>query len=165
VVPADIQMPEAHVMSFARAVHVLGVVLWIGGVGFIATVLLPALRRLPDARDGLVLFSAVEGRFKRQARIVTLITGLSGFLMLTVLHAWDRYLHPAFWWIHLMTFIWLVFTLILFVVEPYLINRQVQDSARRNPGRTLRLAHRLLSVLLTLSLIAIFGAVSAVHAS
>jgi len=157
-------MPDNSIVVVARALHVAGVVLWIGGVGFIATVLLPALHRMPDAKDGLALFSAVEGRFKHQARIVTLITGLSGFYMLTALQAWGRYLHPAFWWIHLMTFIWLVFTVILFVIEPYLLSRRVHDRARRNPGRTLRLAHRLLSILLILSLIAIFGAVSGAHA-
>ncbi len=35
-------------VNIARAVHVLGVVLWIGGVGFATTVLLPAVRRMKD---------------------------------------------------------------------------------------------------------------------
>ncbi len=151
-------------MVIARMLHVIGVVLWIGGVAFIATVLLPALRRLPDAGKALALFSQVEGRFKQQARIITLVTGLSGMFMLSALHAWDRYLQPAFWWVHLMSFIWLVFTVILFVIEPFFLGQRVQDSARHNPGRALRLAHRLLSALLVLSLIAILGAVSGVHA-
>ena len=30
-------------LTVARALHVLGVVLWIGGVGFVTTVLLPAV--------------------------------------------------------------------------------------------------------------------------
>jgi uncharacterized membrane protein len=39
-------------ITIARALHILGVVLWIGGVGFVTTVLLPAIRRLktPDQR-------------------------------------------------------------------------------------------------------------------
>ncbi len=156
---------QSDVMVVARILHVIGVVLWIGGVAFIATVLLPALRHIPDPGEGLALFSMVEGRFKQQARIVTLVTGLSGMFMLSALHAWDRYLNPTFWWVHLMTFIWLVFTVILFVIEPFFLGQHVQDSARRNPGRALRLAHRLLSILLVLSLVAILGAVSGVHAS
>jgi len=148
----------------ARVLHVIGVVLWIGGVAFIATVLLPTLRRMPEAEKSLALFGAVEGRFKFQAKFVTLVTGGSGMFMLTWLHAWDRYLDPAFWWVHLMTLIWIIFTLVLFVLEPFFLSRKVHDSARRNPEKALRVAHRLLSILLILSLIAILGAVAGVHA-
>ena len=35
-------------VAIARALHVLAVVLWIGGVGLVTTALLPALRRMPD---------------------------------------------------------------------------------------------------------------------
>lgn len=147
----------------ARGLHVIGVVLWIGGVAFIATVLLPTLRKMPEAEQSLALFGAVEGRFKSQARFVTLATGLSGMFMLTWMHAWDRYLDPAFWWVHLMTFIWFIFTLVLFVLEPFFLSRKIHDHARRNPEKALRVVHRLLSVLLMLSLIAILGAVAAVH--
>jgi hypothetical protein len=33
-------------VTVARALHVLSIVLWIGGVGFVTTVLLPGVRRL-----------------------------------------------------------------------------------------------------------------------
>jgi hypothetical protein len=32
-------------VTIARALHVVSVVIWIGGVGFVTTVLLPAVRR------------------------------------------------------------------------------------------------------------------------
>jgi len=147
----------------ARILHVIGVVLWIGGVAFIAAVLLPALRRMPDSEKSLALFAAVEGRFKRQAKIITLVTGLSGFYMLAWLHAWDRYMDPSFWWLHLMTFIWLVFTLVLFVLEPLLVRRGIHGKVKRDPARALRVVHRMLWVLVSLSLIAILGAVAGVH--
>jgi uncharacterized membrane protein len=35
-----------HDIAVPRAFHVASVVLWIGGVGFVTTVLLPAVRRL-----------------------------------------------------------------------------------------------------------------------
>ena len=147
----------------ARILHVIGVVLWIGGVAFIATVMLPALRSMPDAENSLALFGAFEDRFKDQARIVTLITGLSGMYMLTWLGAWDRYLDPSFWWVHLMTFIWLVFTLILFVVEPLLGRSGLPARAKRDPPKAFRIVHRMLLLLLTLSLLAILGGVAGVH--
>ena len=40
----------------ARILHVIGVVLWIGGVAFVTTVLIPALRSLPDEKERFKLF-------------------------------------------------------------------------------------------------------------
>jgi len=156
-------MTAEDAFVIARVIHVIGVVLWIGGVAFIATVLLPALRHMPASENRLALFGAVEGRFKNQARVVTLITGLSGLYMLAWLDAWDRYLDLSFWWVHLMTFIWLVFTLVLFVIEPLLVRSGVPERAGRDPARALKFIHRMLWVLLSLSLLAILGAVAGVH--
>ena len=147
----------------ARILHVIGVVLWIGGVAFLALVVVPTLRGLPEPDKSFKIFAAVEGRFKGQARIVTLITGLSGFFMLFWLNAWDRYLDISFWWVHLMTLIWLFFTLLLFVIEPMLVKRNVHEKAKSNPIATFTFVNRMLMVLTVLSVIAIFGAITGVH--
>jgi len=147
----------------ARILHVIGVVLWIGGVAFLALVVVPTLRSLPEPDKNFKIFTAVEGRFKGQAKIVTIITGLSGFFMLFWLDAWDRYLDISFWWVHLMTLIWLFFTLVLFVIEPILVKRNVHEKAKSNPAATFIFVNRMLMVLTILSLIAIFGAIRGVH--
>jgi len=147
----------------ARIFHVIGVVLWIGGVAFLALVLVPTLRSMPEPEKSFKLFAAVEGRFNRQAKIVTVITGLSGFFMLTWLSAWDRYLDLSFWWVHLMTLIWFIFTLLLFVIEPMLIRRNIHEKAMSDPTATFKFVNRMLMVLTILSMIAIFGAISGVH--
>ncbi len=147
----------------ARVLHIIGVVLWIGGIAFLALVLVPTLRTLPEPEKSFKVFAAVEGRFKGQAKIVTLITGLSGFFMLFWLDAWDRYLDLSFWWVHLMTLIWVFFTLLLFVIEPVLIKRNVHEKAMSNPAATFKFVNRMLMVLTTLSLIAILGAITGVH--
>ena len=56
----------------ARALHVLGVVLWIGGVAFVTLVLLPALRRSVAADERVAMFDRIEGAFATQARRQTL---------------------------------------------------------------------------------------------
>ena len=144
----------------ARIVHVLGVVVWIGGVAFVTTVLIPAIRRLPSAAERIQLFEQLEGRFASQARIATLLTGGSGFYMLHSMDAWNRYLDPAFWWIHLMTFVWLAFTIVLFVLEPAFLHRNFVSLATRDSDRAFRLLHRMHWLLLTLSVAAIIGAVA-----
>jgi uncharacterized membrane protein len=147
----------------ARVLHIIGVVLWIGGIAFLALVLVPTLRTLPEPEKSFKIFAAVEGRFKGQAKIVTLITGLSGFFMLFWLNAWDRYLDLSFWWVHLMTLIWVFFTLVLFVIEPMLIKRNVHEKAMRDPAATFKFVNRMLMVLTILSMIAILGAIAGVH--
>lgn len=150
-------------LALLRTLHVLGVVLWIGGVAFVTTVLLPALRRLPEDADPVEWFERIEGRFARQARVVTAVTGLSGFGMLYEMGAWARYLRPEFWWLHAMTFVWLLFTLILFVLEPLVLHRRLRERARTDPAGVLSLLQRAHWLLLALSLITVAGAVSGSH--
>lgn len=65
----------------ARIIHVLAVVLWIGGVGFVTTVLMPAVRRTEPPERRLQAFLASEERFAWQARVSVALAGLSGLYM------------------------------------------------------------------------------------
>ncbi len=148
----------------ARVVHVLGVVLWIGGVAFVTTTLLPALRRLQrDGEDAAPMFERLEGRFAWQARISTVLTGGSGLYMVHVLDAWERFSDPGYWWLHAMSAIWVIFTLMLFLLEPLVLHKWFAQAIRRRPDSALALIHRLHWVLLLASLITVAGAVAGVH--
>ncbi len=106
-------------LTITRGLHILGVVLWIGGVSMVTTVLLPVIRKFTSPEERISFFEEVEGRFALQAHFTALLTGLSGFYMLHALDGWwDRYSNGAFWWVHAMTAVWVLFTLMLFVFEP-----------------------------------------------
>lgn len=150
-------------LALARALHVVAVVIWIGGVAMVTTVLLPAIRSLPLSDNPVALFERIERRFAFLARILTLIAGLSGFYMLHRMGAWSRYLSPESWWLHAMTLVWLIFTIILFVLEPLVLHHKLSKRAERDPEGTLALVQRAHWGLLTLSLIAIAGAVAGSH--
>lgn len=150
-------------LALVRAIHVVAVVLWIGGVAMVTTVLLPAIRRLPDTEDPVDLFERIEGRFARQARVVTLVTALSGFYLVYRLDAWGRYLTLNGWWLVAMTGVWFLFTLILFVLEPYVLKKALVRRAAIDPHGTLALIHRAHWGLLTLSLVTVAGAVAGSH--
>lgn len=156
-------MEEFDVFVLTRAVHVLGVVLWIGGVAFVTLVLLPALKKLSDGEQRLTLFEQLEGRFANQARIVTLITGVAGFYMVDFMNVWHRYHSIDYWWMHLMTCIWAIFTLVLFVLEPLVLHRVFHKKATENSDKAFGLIHRMHKILLGLSLLAVFGAVAGAH--
>lgn len=156
-------MENTDYFTLSRTLHVLGVVLWIGGVAFVTTILIPALKKIENTENRLELFEQLEGRFAFQARIVTVVTGASGFYMLEFMNAWSRYQEPTFWWMHLMTFIWAVFTIVLFVLEPLILHRWFKEQATKNSENAFAWLHRMHKVLLTLSLVAVFGAVAGSH--
>jgi uncharacterized membrane protein len=147
----------------ARVVHVLAVVLWIGGVAMVTTVILPAIKRMDSEEARISLFERLESRFSCQAKVTTLLTGLSGFYMMYVFDAWHRYTQVSFWWIHAMTLVWILFTLVLFVLEPLFLHRWFHDQGRKHPAKTLSLVHRFHVVLLILSLLTVAGAVAGSH--
>ncbi|MDA1101344.1 MAG: hypothetical protein O2967_20455 [Proteobacteria bacterium] len=147
----------------ARVVHMIGVVLWIGGVAFVTLILLPGLKGLQPPGERLAMFERLENGFAWQARLTTLLTGVSGLYMLYVLDAWERFGDPGYWWLHAMSALWLVFTLMLFVLEPLVLHKWFARRARSQPDRTLALIQRLHWVLLTASLITVAGAVAGVH--
>jgi uncharacterized membrane protein len=150
-------------MTIARALHVLAIVHWIGGVSMVTLVLLPGIMQSVPPAERLKLFEMIEGRFARQARISTLIAGASGFYMADRLAAWDRFLDPAFWWMHAMVLVWAIFTIVLFVAEPLFLHRWFRERAARSPDRTFRLVQRLHILLLTVSLVTIAAAVLGAH--
>lgn len=148
---------------FARVLHVLGVVLWIGGVAMVTSVLLPAVAQMKSAAERVEFFERIERRFATQARFTTLLVGLSGFYMVHLLNAWSRFAELRFWWMHAMVLVWLMFTLMLFVLEPLVLQRQLKQRAQRYPEKTFALIQRLHWALLSLSLIAVAGAVAGSH--
>ncbi len=156
-------MKDYDLFVLARSVHVLAVVIWIGGVAFITTVLLPALKKLATAQQRIELFEQLEHKFSWQAKVTTLITGISGFYMLYFLDAWHRYQELQFWWLHLMTCIWAIFTLVLFVLEPLFLHRWFLQQAQKDADKTFAKIQRMHIILLTLSLISVFGAVAGSH--
>jgi uncharacterized membrane protein len=150
-------------VTVARTLHVLGVVLWIGGVGFVTTVLLPAVRRIAEPARRVELFEAIERRFAWQARGTTLLVGITGLYLTATLDLWDRFLDAGFWWMHAMVLVWLIFSAMLFVAEPLFLDRWFQRAAAARPQATFRLIERLHRLLLAISLITVAGAVAGSH--
>ena len=149
--------------GLARALHVLGVVLWIGGVAMVTTVLLPAVRRLHAEGHSADLVERVEHRFSFQAKWTTLLVGATGFYLTAALGLWPRFAELRYWWMTAMVVVWALFTLILFVLEPLFLHRWFAERVRRDGAAALRLAERLHWVLLAASLATIAGTVAGAH--
>lgn len=147
----------------ARAIHVLAVVIWIGGMAMATTVVLPAVRRGELGPDPRKAFQAIEHRFVWQARAAVLLVGASGLYMVAMLDLWSRFQSIAFWWMHAMACLWLIFAFILFIAEPFILHRHFKRWSQKAPAAAFAWLHRAHWFLLILSLLTVFGAVTGSH--
>lgn len=146
-------------LALARAIHVLGLIHWIGGLAVVTTIVLPRARALPDPGQAIEAFEAFERRFASQVRISILLVGLSGGYMITKLDAWDLFQRASFWWLHLMVAVWLLFALVVYVLEPTLLHRQFHEFAAREKDRAFALAIRFHVIALAMVVFAIVSGV------
>ena len=144
----------------ARILHVLFVVVWIGGVSMVTTVVLPAVRRRALGGNSAEAFQAIERRFVWQARTAVVMVGLTGLYMTARLELWSRFRSAEFWWMHAMVCLWLLFAIVLFIAEPLISRRSRAASTKLQPMARLALLQWAHWVLLTLSVVTIAGAVA-----
>ncbi|MEI6895747.1 MAG: hypothetical protein V5789_14210 [Colwellia sp.] len=156
-------MDTFDIFTIARALHVFAIVLWIGGVAFVTLILIPSLKQMTDINTRYSLFEQLEGKFAIQARFTTVLTFITGFYMVHIMGIWDRFLHPEYWWMHLMVLVWFVFTLVLFVFEPWFLHRWFKEWALIDSKKTFKRLHLMHIILLSVSLLATVGAVLGAH--
>lgn len=150
-------------LFLARALHVLGVVIWIGGVYMVTTIVLPVVRKGELGPDRLAAFHAVESRFKWHARTAVIVVGASGLYMVQTLHLWSRFAQAGYWWMYAMVVVWTLFALLLFVLEPLVVHRHFAKWAKRDPRAAFTRLYWAHVILLTLSVITVLAASASAH--
>jgi uncharacterized membrane protein len=145
----------------ARIIHMVSVLFWIGGVGFVTLVVMPSIRAEHRPGERIAAFHRVEGRFVGQARAWVLLAGASGMWMAWRGDMWSRFADPRFWWMHAMVLVWLLFATMLFIVEPLFLHRHMGTAP--DPARLFARMERMHRVLLILSIIAFIGAIGGSH--
>ena len=144
---------------FARALHVLAVIHWVGGLAFVTLVVLPLAASRPDRGEGLALFAAVERRFSAQLRFSIPLAGAAGLWMTYRMDLGDRFADPHFWWMSAMVGLWLFFVTMIFVIEP-LAHGRFERRAQEDPDSAFRRLIALHVVLLALAALTALGAVA-----
>ena len=150
-------------LTIARAIHIVSVVIWMGGVTFVTLVLIPTLRRTSFRVDQLAIFNAIENRFANIAREMVLLAGISGFYMIYKLNAWNRFTEIQYFWMHAMVFVWALFCLALFIVEPFFLKNHgklVKDGHNITNLQKTQIVH---AIILLLSLVTIIASVLGAH--
>lgn len=146
------------VLAALLALHILSVVFWIGGMGFVTVIVLPALTRLPPGRR-FPAFQELERRFARVAQILVILTGASGGALIARLHLQPLLDRTAGLWLDGMIAFWSFFVLLLFVLEPLVLHRRLAAQAQRDEPRVLTRLGRAHVILLILAVVVIAAAV------
>jgi uncharacterized membrane protein len=149
-------------IEIARALHVVLVTHWIGGVAFVTLVALPLARAYGDAEKGWTLFEGIEKRFAAQVRWSMPLAGVTGLWMTWRLGLWGAFADPAFWWMDAMVLVWAAFMTAVFVIEP-ILHPRVAAEAARDPKAALRRLWRTHLILLVAAATTIAGAVAGAH--
>lgn len=147
--------------TIARIIHVVAVLMWIGGVAFVTTVIMPSIRRDQEASTRLNAFHRIENGFAWQAQIWVLLAGASGFWMTYRADMWSRFAEMHYWWMWAMLLVWLIFALMLFVLEPLFLHKRM--AASPDPQKDFQRMEWMHRLLLVASILATIGAVGGSH--
>ncbi len=146
-------------LMLSATLHVIGVVVWIGGVAFVTIILFPMIHALDDPMEKALLFQRVEHRFARIARVMIILVGLTGLFNLYskglyhLLPTWEG------WWLDLMIGVFTVYALLIFGLEKALFKRIFKDIKNLNADQIFFRMTLFHWVVLTLSLLAVAGGV------
>ncbi|MBF0343611.1 MAG: hypothetical protein HQL06_05190 [Nitrospirae bacterium] len=77
------------VTSLLMAVHLIGVVMWIGGVVFVTLIIFPMITRMEHSFEKVLFFQGVEHRFAKIAKACVFFVGLTGMLLLQKTGEWN----------------------------------------------------------------------------
>ncbi|AMK23047.1 MULTISPECIES: hypothetical protein [Sphingomonadaceae] len=144
-----------------RALHVVAVLMWIGGVAFVTTVVMPSIRRHHAPDERLAAFHQLEERFAPKARLWVLLAGASGLWMVYRADMWGRFADPRFWWMDAMVCLWAIFMAMLFLIEPLFLHARMEKSPA--PSADFERMVGMHQLLLMLAVITVLGAVAGSH--
>lgn len=111
-------------------IHLLTVVLWIGGLAFVTIIVLPMAIKNPDALGKVLMFQRVEHRFAPLARIYNIVTGATGFVMVFQTGWHKLYFTWAGAPLTVMTAIWVFWFVMLWGLEPLVIRKMLENMAK-----------------------------------
>ena len=129
---------EETIYPFLHIIHILTVILWIGGLGFITILILPMVVKMPDALQKVLLFQRIEHRFAPIARYYTVIVGVTGVSMFFILDLTSIVFTKEGMFLLIMIAIWVFWVVMLFGLEPLIVKR-ILDNLSKQKGKDLEI--------------------------
>ncbi len=117
--------------SIMHLIHILFVILWIGGLGFVTMMVFPVIFKTPEPLQKVLLFQRIEHRFAKLAKTYNAIVGASGIVML-IETGWHRALFTkAGIPLTFMVLVWVFWAVMLFGLEPLVIKKMLDNMMKR----------------------------------
>lgn len=101
--------------------HVISVVIWIGGVSFVTLIVFPALGRMEDSMAKVSFFMGFEKMFQLLAKILIIIVGSTGILLFLERGGFVALTQEETFLLSYKFFIWLFYFILLFGAEKRLM--------------------------------------------
>ena len=149
-------------VSLLTAVHVIGVVVWIGGVAFVTMIVFPMIRRMEDSFEKVLFFQGMEHRFARIAKSSVAVVGLTGGWLLYITGEWRTLLSMVGIGPTLMILVWSLYLFVL-LFEGRIFKMIFGDRSQQDTGKIFSLLSRFHWVVLGLSLLTVGVGVWAGH--
>lgn len=125
-----------------KTLHLIAVIIWIGGAFFVTFCVLPTLTSIDESQQSII-FHGLEKRFVWIARTCAIVTLFTGVGMINITNLWSS-LGKVWWW-HPMIALWILFALILFILEPFVMRSFCHSSGKMNLRR-MKIIHYLMIV-------------------
>lgn len=135
-------------------VHVIGVIIWFGGLTFVTIVFFPMMYKTEGSFEKALLFQRVEHRFAGIVRWVVVIVGVTGFMLLSAKFGNNFLAVREGLGTLIMLGAWILYILVL-LSERKLFEKLFSDPERINMNRALKVINALHWVLLTISYAAV----------
>jgi len=140
----------------ALTIHIISVVIWIGGVAFVTMVTFPMILRMDKSLEMVLMFQGTEHRFGKIAKIMVILAGLSGLSLI-----YEKGTSSGVW---LMIVIWSFYAALLFGLEKMIFKRLfARPSNDMDTKKVFNILQTFHWVVLGLSLLAIIAGVYAGH--
>jgi uncharacterized membrane protein len=143
-------------LAILLIIHVICVIIWIGGVAFVTTVIFPMMYKTEGSLEKALLFQRVEHRFAGMVRWLIAVVGMTGFWILSAKYGFAVLLQRRGLGIVIMIAAWALYTTVL-LSERRVFGKIFADPEKIDMDRALRMINAMHWVLLTIS----FSAVAA----
>ena len=96
-------------------IHILSIVIWIGGVSFVTLVTFPMILSMEKSLEQVMMFQGIEHRFANIAKAMVILAGLSGFYLI-----YEKGTSLGVW---IMVFVWAFYAALLFGLEKFIFKK------------------------------------------
>jgi uncharacterized membrane protein len=121
-------------LPLLTAIHVLAVVIWIGGVAFVTIIVFPMIMRMESSFEKMIFFQGIEHRFAKVAKISVVVVGFTGVWILKLTGEWKTLFSVGGIGPTLMVIVWTFYVLVL-LFEARLFKVLFRGEAQQNTSK------------------------------